>query len=128
MTAVYADNPLLVAAAAAALHDRTMVKRSKDELRTFVAATLGGGAQNIARVRLDVSVGSPADQILKAAARHRSDLIVMGAQGLTGARRVLIGSTTLGVLRRTRIPVLVVPGSGDSTPIVQPRVRRRRTS
>jgi hypothetical protein len=51
----------------------------------------------------------PSDEILKAAARNRSNLIVMGTHGLTGADRLLMGSTTLGILQATAVPVLAVP-------------------
>jgi nucleotide-binding universal stress UspA family protein len=33
----------------------------------------------------------------------------MGAHGLTGADKLLIGSTTAGILRRTAVPVLAIP-------------------
>ena len=105
----YANDPLLVAAAAAALHDRRVARRSLSELRTFIDATLKPDASKRLRLKTQVSVGSPADEILKAAARGGSDLIVMGTHGLTGANRLLMGSTTLSVLQRTTIPVLAVP-------------------
>jgi nucleotide-binding universal stress UspA family protein len=115
----YANDPLLVAAAAAALHDRRIAQRSVNELRTFIDATLKPDASKQLRVKTQVSVGSPADEILKAAARGGSDLIVMGTHGLTGANRLLMGSTTLSVLQRTTIPVLAVPwasGAGNAGP------------
>jgi nucleotide-binding universal stress UspA family protein len=68
-------------------------------------------------VRLEAPTGQPADAILEIAARRRSDLIVMGTHGLTGANRLLLGSTTLTVLQRTPIPVLAIPP-----------FRRRRTA
>ena len=48
-------------------------------------------------------------RIERAAARRRSDLIVIGTHGLSGVRKWFFGSTTEGVLRRARVPVLVVP-------------------
>ena len=109
LTVMYANDPLLVTAAAVALDDRDLVKRSADELRAFVDATLGANATDPARFKSLVSVGPPADEIIRTAMRQQSDLIVMGTHGLTGVDRVLIGSTTLAVLRRTRVPVLAVP-------------------
>jgi nucleotide-binding universal stress UspA family protein len=111
VTVAYANDPLLVAAAAAALHDRNVAKRSLKELQTFVDETLGVGKTG-PRLQCRVSVGSPADEILKAAARGRSDLIVLGTHGLTGADRLLLGSTTLSVLQRANVPVLAVPRRG----------------
>lgn len=62
-------------------------------------------------MRIDhlVSIGNPAEEITKAAARLRSDLIVMGTLGLTGATKRLLGSTTQGVRERTTVPVLAIP-------------------
>ena len=108
LAVTYANDPLLVAAAAAALHDRSIAKRSLNELQAFVDETLAGGAKRV-RVTCRVSVGKPSDEILKAAERGRSDLIVLGTHGLTGADRLLLGSTTMSVLQRTSIPVLAVP-------------------
>ncbi len=114
LTALYVNDPLLVAAAAAALHDRRIAERSAVELRQFVDSTLGSGSGRT-RVVSRVASGDPTREILRAAARGRSDLIVLGSHGLTGADRLLIGSTTLGVLRRTTVPVLAVPRPATGT-------------
>jgi nucleotide-binding universal stress UspA family protein len=105
---VYANDPLLVAAAAAALHDRDIAKRSGVELDAFVKETLGQAARGL-RVKTRAAVGKPADVILKAAASTRADLIVLGTHGLTGADRLIMGSTTLAILQRAKMPVLAVP-------------------
>jgi nucleotide-binding universal stress UspA family protein len=104
LTALYVNDPLLIAAAAAALHDRTLAGRSLEELEAFVNDTV---PRRRPRVTCRAPVGSASDQILKAAAR--ADIIVMGTHGLTGADRLFLGSTTLSVLQRTGIPVLAVP-------------------
>jgi nucleotide-binding universal stress UspA family protein len=114
LTVTYANDPLLVAAAAAALHDRHIAKRSASELRAFVDATLAASSQKRMRAKSDVSIGDPADEIMRAAARRRSDLIVLGTHGLTGADRLIMGSTTLSVLQRTTVPVLAVPRPDQS--------------
>jgi nucleotide-binding universal stress UspA family protein len=108
LTVVYANDPLLIAAASAALHDRTLARRSAGELQRFVEATLAGDTRRL-QVKVRVPVGDADDQIVKAAVTSKSDLIVMGTHGLTGASRLLIGSTTLSVLQRTTVPVLAVP-------------------
>jgi nucleotide-binding universal stress UspA family protein len=112
LTVSYANDPLLVAAASAALHDRTFARRSGGELRRFVDAALVGELRRRLRVKSRVSIGGADDEILKAVAATRSDLIVMGTHGLTAANRLLIGSTTLSVLQRTPVPVLAVPSAG----------------
>lgn len=49
----------------------------------------------------------PHAEILKAAKRHRCDLIFMASHGRSGLARLLLGSETSKVLSHTRIPVLV---------------------
>ena len=109
LTVAYANDPLLVEAAGAALHDRHIAKQSASELRAFIDETITAGSQKRLRLKSEVSTGHPADQILRAATRRRSDLLVLGTHGLTGAGRLLVGSTTLTILQRTTIPVLAVP-------------------
>ncbi len=53
-----------------------------------------------------VEDGNPVRAIVEAAKAY--DLIVMGTHGRTGLDRILLGSVTEGVLRRTETPVLVV--------------------
>jgi len=124
---LYVTEPLLAAAAAAALNDRGLAERSAHELRQFVSATLSPQSRKKLRLATDVTVGPPSQEILKTAARSGADLIVMGTQGLTGPGRWFIGSTTLSVLQRTRIPVLVVPPNGDGVPLVR-RGRKRQSA
>src|SRR5262249_39879748 len=110
LTVLYANDPLLVAAAAAALRDGDLVKRSAAELDAFVDETLQAGPRKRLRVRTQVSVGDPATEIMKTANREGSELIVLGTQGLSGADRLLLGSTARKLLCRTTRPVLAVPG------------------
>lgn len=49
----------------------------------------------------------PADAIVKAARRHKCDLIYMGSHGRSGLSKLLLGSQTSKVLTQSRIPVLV---------------------
>src|SRR5262245_31425257 len=119
LAVAYVNDPLLVAAAGAALHDDRFVKRSGQELQDFVKATLAPGAKQ-KLVKYHVCVGDPATEILKSASRSRSDLIVLGTQGLTGAERLLVGSTTLSVLQQTTVPVLAIPPPVDEAATTPP--------
>lgn len=49
----------------------------------------------------------PYMEIVKAAQRHRCDLIFMASHGRRGLSRLLLGSETSKVLAHSRIPVLV---------------------
>ncbi len=106
---LYVNDPLLIAAAAASRHDRGLAKQSKRELEQFVTATLAPASRAHLRVKVLVSTGNPADEILDAADDGRTDLIVLGTLGITGTVRLVLGSTTLSVLQRTAVPVLAVP-------------------
>ena len=55
-----------------------------------------------------VLVGKPADEILALAARNNIDLIVLTTKGLSGLKRVLVGSTAETIMRQSVCPVLSV--------------------
>lgn len=52
--------------------------------------------------------GNPAEEIIRVAERQRADLIVLGARGLTGLTRILLGSVSRKVARHASCSVLVV--------------------
>jgi nucleotide-binding universal stress UspA family protein len=104
---VFVNDPLLVAAAAAAYNPRVLAAKTDHELRRFVGRSLG--PRLAARVDTRVALGDPAREIRKAARQLRSDLIVLGTQGLGRAGKLFFGSTAEQVLRRTGTPTLVVP-------------------
>jgi nucleotide-binding universal stress UspA family protein len=52
--------------------------------------------------------GNPVEQILQQSAENGCDLIVMGTHGEGSLADAMIGSTARRVVRRSRIPVLVV--------------------
>lgn len=57
-----------------------------------------------------VAIGRAYSEILKTAAAHEADLIVMGTQGRGGVGLTLFGSTTQQVVRAATCPVLTVRG------------------
>jgi nucleotide-binding universal stress UspA family protein len=107
LVVVYAVDPLLSAAAAAAYDSRTIKGNVLLELRRFVRRTLGAGAT--ATLSCEVVVGRSARAILAAADRLEADLIVAGTHGLSGVKKVFFGSTTEALLRRSPVPILAVP-------------------
>ena len=66
-------------------------------------------------VELFIEEGGPTGQILGGVARHRADLIVMGTHGVTGFERLILGSVTEKVARRSACPVLTVPPRAHAT-------------
>lgn len=55
-----------------------------------------------------LSEGLPAEVIIKEAEDRKVDIIVMGTRGLTGAKRIVLGSTAEQAVRWATCPVLVV--------------------
>lgn len=53
--------------------------------------------------------GDIVDSILNEANKKNIDLIIMGSHGYSGITRVLLGSKSEGVLRKTTRPLLIVP-------------------
>jgi nucleotide-binding universal stress UspA family protein len=115
LTLLHVVEPLLVQAAATKADPTAL----QDECRQALAALAGSVASTAldAPPALEVRVGLPHVEILKAAADMHATLIVLGTQGQTGAARLFFGSTTQRVLRETVTPVLVVPPA--ATPIVR---------
>lgn len=97
---------------ARALHARLHILHVFSSSEVAVTRLLADAA---AAVGPDVPVtvsgagGDPAEEILRYAARHPVDLIVVGTHGHTGVSRMLIGSVAERVVRGARCPVLVVP-------------------
>jgi nucleotide-binding universal stress UspA family protein len=119
LTVMFVNDPLLIAAANAADRgQRRFVDRTNAELARLVKQLTPTGRREHESVALIVSVGNPAEEILRETKRLRSDFVVMASHGLSGIRKVLSGSTTEQVLRRATVPVLAIPPSIGSRPTV----------
>jgi nucleotide-binding universal stress UspA family protein len=108
---VHALDPLLATAAGAQGLDVTTSAR--EEFAEFVA---GAGTGRAPAPALHLLVGAAATAICDTAAKLGADLIVVGARGLSGLNRLMMGTTTEHVIRRAQTSVLTVPGRwpGDS--------------
>ncbi|MBV0900391.1 universal stress protein [Haloarcula salina] len=93
------------------LDEMTEVKEDADEATGYVADR---GAEHGVEVVEHVTAGEPARAIRKFVDDNDIDLVVMGSHGRSGLKRVILGSVTEKVLRRTRLPVLVVDVHGDT--------------
>ena len=60
------------------------------------------------QTRAMLTNGNPLRDLLRAVATTRAQLLVVGARGTTGLRRLLLGSVAEGSLDRSPVPVLVV--------------------
>lgn len=55
------------------------------------------------------SIGEAAPSIIKAAHAGKFDLLVLGSQGRSALKNLVVGSVATKVLSQSRVPVLVVP-------------------
>ena len=55
-----------------------------------------------------LAYGNPVDAIVATAADQRCDVIVLGSRGLTGWKRLMLGSTSNAVAVTSSLPVLIV--------------------
>ena len=112
--------PLLVNAAAAT-YDMDLVREDLlPELRAFVEKTSVAGAAGLPPPEVMVLVGETASEIVALAQREHAQLIVIATHGLSGYRKMLLGSTTERVLRQTTVPVLVAPPPEQTPPNTDP--------
>lgn len=65
-------------------------------------------------VTTEILLGQPVEEILAEAQRWPADLIVLGPRGLGGFKRLLLGSTSHGVLQQASCSVLLVRPARNS--------------
>jgi nucleotide-binding universal stress UspA family protein len=93
------------------LDEMTEVKAQADAATGHVADV---AAEHGVPVEEHVTAGEPARAIRKFVEENDIDLVMMGSHGRSGLKRVILGSVTEKVLRRTRLPVLVVDVRGET--------------
>lgn len=88
------------------------VSRINEERRNAARKRLARAARVLAAsgVAVDqvVAEGAPLRELLACVVRARADLLVVGARGTTGLRRLLLGSVAEGAMNASPVPVLVV--------------------
>ena len=75
-----------------------------EKVRTQVAG-------EVVAVETELAGGVPVQAIVDAATRFTADFIVMGSHGHNALYDLVIGSTTHGVLKRAKCPVLIIPAN-----------------
>jgi nucleotide-binding universal stress UspA family protein len=96
-------------------HDLSIASEQRDRLE----AELGRAAEVIESLGIAVeatlTTGVPGTRIVEESELHGADLVVVGARGIGGAARLVLGSVSEAVLAQARCPVLVVrAATGDS--------------
>ncbi|GJL64856.1 MAG: hypothetical protein NPIRA04_35100 [Nitrospirales bacterium] len=86
--------------------------------RRFISRLAESLSRPRVEVRTDVVEGIPGAEILTAIDQHQIDLVVVGAKGLSGIKRFLLGSVSEWILSDAPCSVLVVRG--------EPRWTRRK--
>lgn len=92
------------------------VKEARGKLERISEGFRASGRQPSLRVH----VGDPVDEILHLAREEDVTLIAMGTVGKNWLKEVLMGSTTLNVVRHANRPVLVIRVPPESSPRVSP--------
>lgn len=123
LVVIFVEDPLLAAAAAVTYDEKTLIDKARKELRRIVERTIAPYKLPMSAVTIDVAVGRPHEEIAWTADRLGCDVIVMGAHGRSGANKMMLGSTTHRILRRSPLPVLATPpvtGRGGGPPKAWP--------
>ncbi len=81
-------------------------ERSAAERREKIRTQVAG---DVLAIETELAGGPPVQAIVDAAARFSADFIVMGSHGHNALYDLVIGSTTHGVLKRAKCPVLIIP-------------------
>lgn len=97
-------------------HDKAsvLVQEYNEEVRNELINKLNAIRKSIQTTEnIDIQTflidGNVIESIIKAAEAHRADLIIMGTLGDTGLKDKIIGNRSGTVLRKSTVPVLVVP-------------------
>lgn len=75
------------------------------ELKSALTTLLGDAAEHIP---VHMEHGDPVRRVLSVADRCQADLLCVGATGKGAVQRVMLGSVSEAILRRSTIPVMVV--------------------
>ncbi len=77
------------------------------DLAGYVIKILGKAGENI-DFEYEAMESHPVDAILQTADKRSVDLIVLGTHGLSGIKRLLLGSVAENVIRQSKVPVFTV--------------------
>jgi nucleotide-binding universal stress UspA family protein len=79
------------------------------ELESHVDGTLSDAEHPTAGLQYEVFAGNPDEELLDAVEHDGHDLVVVGATGMDRVSNFLLGSLPEDIVRRSPVPVLVVP-------------------
>jgi nucleotide-binding universal stress UspA family protein len=81
------------------------------EMTGFAAKALGKAVEMI-DMEFEVIESHPVEAVLQAIEKRSIELIVLGTHGLSGVKRLLLGSVTENVIQNSKVPVFTVRQKG----------------
>lgn len=66
-----------------------------------------------------IKEGTASISIARIAEEEEVDMIIMGTHGVSGIKKVLVGSTAVEVIKEARTPVLLIPSEGKTSSITK---------
>ena len=99
-------------------------RNRKDDLKGVIKERLSVFCDNVQKddpqcvfrvASIDMIEGNPVNEILKYAENNHCDLIVMGTHGKGILTHAILGSVAEKVIRKSKIPVMVIPIPEDET-------------
>jgi nucleotide-binding universal stress UspA family protein len=99
------------------LEEAKQARERLERMRTMIGGNLD--------VELHLRVGQPVTELLELVREIRPEMVVLGSHGRSAVMRMLLGSVSTELMRRSPVPVLVVPAPGreaelDAQPKVEP--------
>jgi nucleotide-binding universal stress UspA family protein len=104
---VIADTPPYFIAEAGTSMDH-VIDGNEQAGRQILAEAAALAAKSDVSCETELAWGRPAEVICRVAQEHACDLIVVGSRGLTGFKRLMLGSISSAVAAKAPCPVLVV--------------------
>lgn len=99
--------PFVMTSAESLQHENEdIIKKSAEEL----------AAQFHVETNWEVRIGIASDEIKSTTREQTIDLVIMGMKGAGGFEKI-IGSTTTNVIRKVRVPVLIIPHDAGYAPV-----------
>ncbi len=86
------------------------LKRMKQEIKEQLQNLIVKEKLTDVKVVPEIRVGNPYQSMVLALKNEKMDLVVMGSQGVSGVREVLVGSNAERMVRFSPSPVLVIKG------------------
>lgn len=95
--------------------DGMLTERNGQALQAHADRLLASVAEDygLKPLACQVAVGSPAEEILRAAADQEPELVVVGSRGRGELRSAVLGSVSMSVAQHAACPVVVVPPGVD---------------